>query len=1026
MRVRRSPSLGQTMVAIDLTPGNDPDIGVIGFAGRFPGASNVAEFWENLRSGRDCISTLSEEEIRAEGVAPSLLQNPNYVKAAPLLEGIDQFDAELFGYSPREARLMDPQHRFFLECAWEALEHAGYGAIRRGRPVGVFAGAALNTYLLFSGALALLRDQYLTTLLGNDKDFLATRVSYKLNLTGPSMTVQTACSTSLVAVHLACQSLLNEECDMALAGGISIRVPHRIGYLHYDGGVFSANGQCRAFDAAATGTVFGSGVGVVVLKRLEDAVADGDSIHAVIKGSAVNNDGSSKVEFTAPSVDGQAEAVVQALSHAGVDPATISYVETHGTGTRLGDPIEVAALRRAFEAFTNRKGFCAIGSVKTNIGHMDVAAGIAGLLKVVLALKHRLLPASLHFERPNPEINFAQSPFRVNTTLSEWTTGGGPRRAGVNSLGMGGTNAFLILEEAPTPAVSGAGRPFDLLVLSAKTDSALDAATARLAEHLERDCQINLADVAYTLQVGRAAFAHRRVIVCRDIAEAVVALRDRALSRSSVLRPAAAGREVVFLFPGQGSQHVNMGRQLYHAEPVFREEVDRCADLLRPHLALDLRTLLYPSDEESVPASQQLDQTAITQPALFTIEYALARLWMSWGIRPAALLGHSIGEYVAACLAGVFSLPDALALVACRGRLMQGLPAGAMLAVALPEETVYPLLDERLSLAAHNGPALCVVAGDLGPVDSLQYRLRDAGVACSRLRTSHAFHSVMMEPILGTFAKQLSQVKGSRPDLPFLSNVTGNWITPEEATAPNYWVRQARHTVRFAEGLRQLFAVPSRILLEVGPGQTLRTLVRLHSGRHPDQVILSSLENRGSPRPEVASLLDALGDLWLRGVEINWSEFHARQRRYRLPLPTYPFQRQRYWVEDAAGEGDRPEVRGCGPRPCGIPVNSSWAIGVARGGVTGPAGASPIPVASAVARIWQEVLDLATVGLQDNFFDLGGTSVLIPDLVSRLNETFHVQLSALNILESPTVAGLADCIETINRLEQDRREPRTG
>ncbi len=1001
----------------------DPDVAVIGFAGRFPGAGTVEEFWENLACGRESISTLSEQELLAAGVPPRVLHDPGYVRAAPVLDGVDQFDAGLFGYSPREARLMDPQHRFFLECAWEAVEHAGYGAIRQGRPVGVFAGAALNTYLLFSGVLALFRDQYLPALLGNDKDFLATRVAYKLNLTGPSITVQTACSTSLVAVHLACQSLLSGECDMALAGGVSIRVPHRVGYHHYEGGVFSADGHCRAFDAGATGTVFGSGVGVVVLKRLADALREGDCVHALIKGSAVNNDGSSKMEFTAPSVLSQAEAVVQALSHAGVDPVTLSYVEAHGTGTRLGDPIEIAALSRAFREFTNRKGFCAIGSVKTNIGHMDVAAGIAGLLKVVLALKHRLLPASLHFQEPNPDIDFAQSPFRVNAALCEWTAGEGPRRAGLNSLGMGGTNAFVVLEEAPVAAASGPRRPFELLVLSARTGPALAAAMARLAEHLERHPQLNLGDVAFTLQVGRTGFEHRCAVVCQDLPAAVAALRDPARPHAPAHRPGPAVGEVTFLFPGQGAQHVNMGRQLYVTEPVFRDEVDRCADLLRPHLALDLRTLLYPPDEESARAAQHLDQTAITQPALFAVEYALAQLWASWGIRPAALLGHSIGEYVAACLAGVFTLPDALALVACRGRLMQGLPRGAMLSVPLPEEAIQPLLNERLSLAAHNGPALCVVAGDPGAVDSLEQHLRGAGVACRRLRTSHAFHSVMIEPVLAAFARELDQVPLSAPRLPFLSNVTGKWVTPEEATSADYWVRHARQTVRFAGGLQQLFLVPGRVLLEVGPGQTLQTLARLHPGRHPEQLVISSLPRCAPPRPEIACLLDSLGHLWSCGLEIDWPSLHKGEVRHRIPLPTYPLQRQRYWAEITVADMDGSE--GQKGRPT-CQAAAGTAVAARNSPDQKDAGRSAAPAAAlerGVAHIWQEVLGVTHVEVQDNFFDLGGTSVLMPDVIARLNDLFGVNLSVLNLLESPTVAGLAGCIATVQHLEEDLSHP---
>jgi acyl transferase domain-containing protein len=872
------------MAQVEACPGAGPDVAVIGFAGRFPGARSAEEFWNNLRAGAESIVPLTDEELRASGVAQATLEDPSYVKWAAVLDGVDQFDAGLFGYAPREARLMDPQQRVFLECAWEAMEHAGYGDTRHPRPVGVFAGSALNTYLLYSGARAAFSEHYLPTLLGNDKDFLATRVSYKLNLTGPSVAVQTACSTSLVAVHFACQSLLNQECDMALAGGVSIRVPQRTGYYYREGGVFSADGHCRAFDAAASGTVFGSGAGAVVLKRLADALADGDLVHAVIKGSAVNNDGSSKMEFTAPSVASQAEAVVQALAHAGIDPETLGHVEAHGTGTRLGDPIEVAALSRAFATFTARKGFCALGSVKTNIGHMDVTAGVAGLIKTVLALEHRFLPASLHFVSANPEIDFAVSPFYVNAVPRAWEAAGGPRRAGVNSLGMGGTNAFVVVEEAPAAAPSGAGRPYELLPLSARSGTALDAVAARLAAHLEGHPEVNLADVAYTLQVGRAALEYRRVVVCPDGAEAQAALRESPATRP-VARPGAVAQDVVFLFPGQGAQHVNMGRELYLGEPVFRAEVDRCAEILRPHLDLDLRDVLYPTAEPEA-AGRRLDQTGLSQPALFTVEYALARLWMSWGISPGAMAGHSLGEYVAACLAGVFSLPDALGVVAARGRLMQALPGGAMLALPLPEEAVRPLLREGLALAAHNAPSVCIVAGDFAAVRALEEHLHDRHISCLRVRTSHAFHSPMMEPMLEPFLAEVGQVGRAPPRIPFLSNVTGEWITPEEVTDPRYWVRHARQTVRFAEGILLLFGSPGRALLEVGPGRTLGALLGRHPARPPGQVVLSSLPRPGDSRPELASLLDALGQLWQWGLEIDWTALHAGERRRRLRLPT--------------------------------------------------------------------------------------------------------------------------------------------
>lgn len=994
------------------------NIAVVGYAGRFPGARDADKFWENLCSGVESITFFTEEELERAGTDRATLSDPNFVKAAPVLEGVDMFDASLFGYSPREARGMDPQHRLLLECAWEAMEHAGYDAAKYGGSVGVFAGAAMNTYLLFSGLLPQFSKEYLLTLIGNDKDFLATRVSYKLNLTGPSVTVQTACSTSLVAVHMARQSLLSEECDMALAGGVSVRVPQRAGYFYQEGSVFSPDGHCRTFDAGARGTIFGSGVGVVVLKRLADALADGDCIHAVIVGSAVNNDGSSKVEFTAPSVVGQSVAVVEAIANAGINAETITYVEAHGTGTQLGDPIEVAALTKAFRAYTQKKGFCAIGSAKPNIGHMDAAAGVAGLIKTVLSLKHKTIPPLLHFERPNPEIDFADSPYYVNTTLTEWGGASLPRRAGINSLGMGGTNAFIVLEEAPPAEASGPSRPHQLLLLSAKTAPALDAARRRLAEHLMRRPGENLADVAYTLQVGRRDLDHRLAVVCRDASDAAAVLTAPDESRVATARRRPVSRDLVFLFSGQGTQYVNMGRELYQTEPEFRERIDRCADLLRPHLSLDLRDILYPGEAAQERAARELDQTYLTQPALFAVEYALAGLLMSWGLRPVAMTGHSLGEYVAACLAGVFSLGDALALVAARGRLMQELPGGSMLAVALTEEAIRPLLDDKLSLAAVNGPSLCTVAGERGAVAALEERLSAGGVSCRRLRTSHAFHSAMMEPILGDFAERVGRVDAAAPRTPFLSNVTGTWITAQEAASPDYWARHIRGTVRFADGLRELLKEPSRILLEVGPGQTLGSLTRAHPSRAAGHVVLSSMRPPRDTQSDVALLLNTIGQVWLSGFEIDWAGFYANERRARLPLPPYPFQRQSYWIAgtelsghavpgpytgDAAG---RRETADAGLGDSAAPPARGWSPHTAYV-------APRTPLEESVARVWQEVLGIPQIGIDDDFFQLGGTSILITAVIRRLNEAFKVDLSALNLLESPTVAGLAGCIEAV-------------
>ncbi|HEX3528166.1 MAG TPA: SDR family NAD(P)-dependent oxidoreductase [Thermoanaerobaculia bacterium] len=876
-------------------------IAIIGMACRFPDAQSPEDLWRNLCDGVESITRLSDEELRAGGVSPELLAHPAYVKAASMLAGIDQFDAGFFGLNPREAELTDPQQRLFLECSWEALENAGYDAAVCAGRIGVYAGSRLNMYLLeniYPQRASIRNIDPLQVLIGNDKDYLATQVSYRLGLTGPSLGIQTACSTALVAVSLACQGLFSYQCDMALAGAVSVRIPQAEGYLFQEGGICSPDGHCRAFDARAQGTVFGSGLGVVVLKRLEDAVRDGDTIRAVIRGWAVNNDGADKVGYTAPGQAGQADVIAMAQALAGVSPETIGLVEAHGTGTPLGDPVEVAALEEVFRAGTHRRGFCALGSVKTNLGHLDTAAGVAGLIKAVLAVEHGQIPPILHFEQPNPRIDLAASPFYVNARLSDWLPEPGtPRRAGVSSFGVGGTNAHLVLEEAP-PALPGApSRSAQLLVLSARSAGALDKATANLARHFQLHPEVDLADAACTLQTGRRGFPHRRMVVVRDRLDAVEALTGLDPRRVVTGVQPHRDRPVAFLFPGQGAQYPNMGLELYREEPVFREHLDRCCDLLLPWLQTDLRPLLYPAAGEEAMAAERLAETDVTQPALFAVEHALAQLWMAWGVRPKAMAGHSVGEYVAACLAGVLSLEDAARLVAARARLMQEMPPGAMLSVPLPEAELRPRLGDGLALAAVNGPALCAVAGTPEEVELLERRLAEEGVACRRLHTSRAFHSAMMEPILARFAAEVGNVRLSPPRIPYLSNLSGGWITAAEATSRDYWVRHLRQTVRFGDNLQALLADPGVTLLEVGPGTALGSLAMRHPARAAGQEVLSSMRHPADSRSGMAVLLEALGGLWLAGAHVDWSGLYGRERRRRIPLPTYPFERERYWID---------------------------------------------------------------------------------------------------------------------------------
>ena len=879
---------------------NENGIAVIGLALRFPGAASVEEFWQNLRAGVSSISHFSDEELISSGIDTASLKLPNYVKAKGVIEGEDLFDAAFFGFTPREASVTDPQQRIFLECAWEALESGGYDPQAYKGSVGVYAGMAMSSYLF-----RLVSHPDLVKSIGgyqlgisNDKDHLATLVSYKLNLKGPSVSVQTSCSTSLVATHMACQSLLNGECDMAIAGGVTIKVPQRSGYFYRDGGITSPDGRCRSFDAAAQGTVGGNGAGVVLLKRLSDALADGDSIHAVIKGSAINNDGSLKIGYTAPSQQGQASVISEALAMAGVSADSISYVEAHGTATALGDPIEVSALSEAYRATTAARQYCALGSVKSNIGHLDTAAGVAGLIKTVLMLRHRELVPSLHYEEANPQIDFAASPFYVNTSLRPWLANGTARRAGVSSFGIGGTNAHVILEEAPEMLSSETVRPVQLLTLSAATEASLERATSNLARHLQEHKDINLADVAYTLQVGRRVFKHRRVVVCRDLSSAVSALETRDPEKVFTGSSGSDKQPAVFMFSGQGAQHVNMGLELYQTEPQFRQQVDACTELLRKPLGLDLREVLYPKTHTE-EAARLINETAVAQPALFVVEYALAQMLMSWGVRPSAMIGHSIGEYTAACVAGVMKLEDALALVEARGRLMQEMPRGAMLALNLGEADVAQLVAGRaLSLAAVNGPKQTVVSGAETDVETFEAELQQRSVVYKRLRTSHAFHSDMMEPAMLRFEDEFAGVSLNAPQIPYISNLTGNWITAAEATSAKYWAQHLRQAVRFSDGLAVLINQDEGVLLEVGPGHVLSNLARLQSTlskvRHP---VLATLGAEHSPASDAESVIGALGRLWLAGVEVKWDEFHAQEKRYRVPLPTYPFERQRHWVD---------------------------------------------------------------------------------------------------------------------------------
>ena len=986
--IKRLPGAHRAAPGPAREPVQREPIAIIGMAGRFPGARDVEQFWDNLCAARDSITVFRREHLDPSIPMADRLDS-SYVAARGVVDGVEDFDCAFFGIPPREAELMDPQHRVFLELCWECMERAGHVPDATTVPVGVFAGTYHSTYLQRHVAahpdLIEAVGAY-QVVLDNEKDYIATRVANKLNLTGPAISLYTACSTSLVAICQAMQSLHAGACDMALAGGASIVCPPRRGHRYQEGAMFSPDGHTRSFDAQAKGTVFSDGAAVVLLKRLSDAIADGDPVHAVLLGGAVNNDGGGKASFTAPSCEGQAAVIAMAHDNAQVCARDIGYVEAHGTATPVGDPIEIEGLTKAFRRGTSEVGFCRIGSVKSNIGHLVIAAGAAGVIKTALALEHERIPASLHFERANPSIAFDESPFVVNAQACEWTGGNAPRRAGVSSFGVGGTNAHVVLEQAPSRPDSDAACGPQLLVVSARSPAALEQAAERLADFLEKGGDAaNLADVAWTLAVGRKAFPHRASLVAAQAEDAAQALRSDALRAATKRSKPARDREVIFAFPGQGAQYAGMGRALHASEPVFAAAFDACAQALR-ECGLDLHAVVFDDD----PAA--LLPTAVMQPAIFSIEYALARWWMSKGLRPVAMIGHSIGEFVAATLAGVFALPDAVRLVAQRGALMQAEAPGAMLSVRLGAGELVARLPSDLSLAAENAPGACVVAGPSDAIAAFQTQLEAEGVACRALRTSHAFHSTMMEPVVAPFRDAVEAVVRSRPALPVVSTVTGDWLDADSAMSSDYWSRHLREPVRFSTALTRAFAdAPPRALLEVGPRATLSLLARQHpAAQQADLATVPSLAD--SPEQEVPALLSAAGQLWCKGVAIELAQFDKRERRRRVRLPTYPFERKRCWVEAGIGDGFSlatmvlPQAGDVGSRPvlAATEVTSEPEIGDRYTRLL----TQLREVFGAITGFELDGTDAAA-----NFIELGLDSLMLTQVAVRLQKMFAVPVT---------------------------------
>ena len=1007
------------------------DVAIIGMAGRYPKANTIQEFWQNLVDGVESISFFTEEELEylPKGNLNSELK---FVKARGVLDNVDKFDAEFFGYNPREAAIMDPQHRLFLECAWHALEDAGYCSDNYKGSVGVFAGSSLNTYLMYNvlkdrEATEEMANSYqiadYTTLTGNDNAFLTTKVAYKLGLTGPAVNVQTACSTSLVAIGQAYQSLISGQCDMALAGGVSITFPQKRGYFFVDGSIGSVDGHCKAFDADATGTVFGHGAGIIVMKRLDEAIKDGDSIYAVIKSVALNNDGSDKAGYMTPSVEGQSEVILKAQELAGVEAETIQYVETHGTGTPVGDPIEVASLEKAFRISTDKKQFCGIGSVKSNVGHTDAAAGVTGVLKTALSLYNRVIPPTIHYKKPNPRIDFVNSPFYVVDKLTSLDGMQRPLRAAVSAFGVGGTNAHAILEEFPYISFScEEDRDKYLLVVSAKTETALLNNMNSLKDYLKNNPAEAINDIAYTLQRGRKEFDWRQFITADNCTDAYKEIAE--VINSGVNKNKANSNEkphLVFMFPGQGAQYINMGKGLYDKDKLFREIVDNCAEILKPHLDLDIRELLFPKDNNEESA-KKLEQTVYTQPALFLIEYALAQLLLSYDIKPYSMIGHSIGDYVAACLSGVFSLEDALYIIAMRARQMQNQKPGSMLSVRAGETEISKYLDNDICLAAINSPNLIVLSGPTEKIKETSVKLSEAKIENKVLFTSHAYHSTMMEPAIKPFVSEFSKIKLNKPNSPFISSLTGTWITDQEATDPNFWASQLRNTVRFSSGILELQKKNNLILIELGPGRALSTMASQHRNQNIKQTVITTLIQPGEKNDDKSNVLNAIGKLWLSGLKIEWSNFYKGKKRRRLHLPTYQFDRKSYWIE--------PPVNGSAKTQ--IPNNGQIQSGVKKlikkPRVKKIVQETTMTRKEYIINTLKDILeDLSGIKKSDldeskTFLELGFDSLFMTQVSLAFQKKFEVKITLRQLLETiPTIFAIAEFID--GKLPAGKFEP---
>lgn len=972
-------------------------IAIIGISGRFPDANHVSQYWENIRNGHEAIHPLTDDQLRDLGVSEARIHHPRYVKWSSSIAGTDQFDYTFFDMSKREADMMDPQHRLMLTCAYEALEDGGYhGDLYEGL-ISVFAGCGFNNYLIreiMSKQDEIPEEDLQLLLQTNSSDYLSSRISYKLNLKGSSVAVQTACSTSLVAVHQACQNLLMYQSDMALAGGVSLRIPETEGYMYQEGGIFSPDGHCRAFDAQAQGTVFGSGVGIVLLKRLEDALTDHDHIYAVIRGSATNNDGSGKVGYTAPSVEGQRDVIREALMIADIDPTTISYVEAHGTGTALGDPIEMIALQEAFGDTDNQH--CAIGAVKTNIGHLNAASGIAGLIKTVLMLQHQEIPPTLHYNRANPAIPFESGSFYVNTTLQSWETNHYPRRAGISSFGIGGTNAHIILEEAPQLDDPAQSLSFsetvpvqeELVILSARTSAAAENMLENINQFIQKHPQVDRKKAAFTLQVGRKEYPYRSIALWQSNSSLQLVQQRKINSPVS---------EIAFMFPGQGSQYAQMAAGLYQEVALFQTIVDECLETFADIDSLDLKSIILGT--HTVPVD--LEDTAITQPLVFLIEYALAKCLIELGIKPTVMIGHSLGEYTAACLSGVISLQDAMRLVSARGRLMRESDSGQMVSVLATVAEITPLLNDSVFISAINTSNSCTVAGTPDAVKAFVERLDTAGYPYKMLAVRHGFHTPMMESVAKPFAEVITQCTLNSPTIPYISNLTGTWITTEQTQNTSYWIDHLLQPVQFEQGLATLLHYSTYTWLEVGPGKALSQFLRQHSATPATIDVYHCMRREQESATDRSVFLKVLGQCWTEGQSIDWKQLYD-ENVGRISLPTYPFENKRCWFESQSEQEKEHAYNN----------TSTEEMNNSRAYLSSMYEAPQDEIQQSLLKIWEQVLGVHPIGVKDDFFELGGHSLLATQIISRLRNLLpDIDIQFDRLFAYPTIEGISEQIE---------------